>query len=207
MKMKKEDPEAFEELRERYEDAVGRLDHSSSRQHDHWDNTNNRVINILWERLESIEPPQQTIYRHIVIGAALCVERLLSPDKGAERILNVKPREVDFKQFRKLYGLLISSMARIYESLNPELSSVIRDGYEGVAGSKLKGGPMPLSHDEGSDPDLSYVATEIWGDVVDIVGSEQGDTTLEAYPFIVLYLSVGSETFKNINNEIDLDAA
>lgn len=207
MKMQQEDPEAFEELRERYEDAVDRLDQDSSGQYDHWNNTNNRIVSSLWERVESIDPPHETIYRHIVIAAALCVEHLLSPDKADERILNVNPQRVDYKQFRRLYGLLISSMARIYEALNPDFSTIIRDGYKEVAGTKLKGGPMPLSRGESGDPDLSHVATEIWKDVVDIVGSDQGETTLEAYPFITLYLAVLSDTFEDINSEIDVDAA
>lgn len=206
MKMQQEDPEAFGELRERYEDAVSRLDQDSSGQYGHWDSTNNRIVSSLWERVESIDPPHETIYRHIVIGASLCVEHLLSPDKAEDRILNVDPQRVDYKQFRNLYGLLISSMARMYEGLNPEFSTIIRDGYKEVSGTELRGGPMPVGVDESRDPHPRDVATEIWKDVIDIVGSGQGHTTLEAYPFITLYLTVLSDTFEDINSELDVDA-
>lgn len=175
-------------------------------QYAHWNDTNNQIVSSLWERVESLDPPQETIYRHFVIGAALCVDYLLNPDKGEDRVLNVNPREVDFDQFRELYTLLLSSMARTYEALNPSLSSIIRDGYKQVTGTQLEGGPMPLSRDEDGDPDLSHVATEIWGSVVEVSGSDQGDTMLEAYPFITLYLTVLSDAFEDINNEIDVGA-
>lgn len=168
----------------------------------HWNDTNNRIVSSLWERVESLDPPQEAIYRHFVIGASLCVDYLLSPSKGEDRILDKNPRNVDFNQFRELYTLLLSSMARTYEALNPSLSADIRSGYKEVTGTKLEGGPMPLSRNEDGDPDLSHIATEIWGSVVEIVESDQGDTTLEAYPFITLYLTVLSDAFEDINNQI-----
>lgn len=181
----------------------------------HWNATNNAVVKELWERSERFpDELRQLIFRDFVTSSLLVVEYLLSPDKATEvlgidggRLIRQDPLQMGREQFWQLHGLLLQCMAGLFIKLNPWLAEAIKDGLATLTRVSPEDSEIMRFIESLEQFDLAPVGPEVWRRIVEIVGSDQGVTALEAYPFTMLLGGVLTDSFREIRRRISVAAA
>ncbi len=134
--------------------------------------TNNPVVNELWNRLEKLENPNALRLKHFLVAAGFFVDSLmgLHQTNVPKEILNVNPKDINIQQFRQLYCILLSYFTFLFYTNNPYLKEEQKQVLFQVVEEVKLAKELFRSLDKIGKFDMFATGKEVWDSVVDVIG-------------------------------------
>lgn len=166
--------------------------------------TNNPVVNELWNRLENLENSNALILKHFLVAVKLVVESLMTLyQENTEGIFSDNPKKLNIKQVRQLYCILLSYFTFLFYTSNPylrkEQKQVLFQVVEEVELTK----ELFRSFDKIGKFDMFAIGKEVWDRVVDVIGFGDKENFFQICYFIRISAKPYETAVDNIKLEIN----
>jgi len=170
----------------------------------HWNETNNVVINEVWNKLENLESPNGLILRHFLVGAKVVVESLTRFQRPKiKEIIDVDVKKMEVQQFRQLYSILLSYFTFLFYTSNPYLKKEQKQALFQVIEEVESAKELLQSLDKIGKTDMFAIGKEVWDRVVDVIGFGDKENFFQIFYFIKISAKPYETAVDNIKLEIN----
>jgi len=160
----------------------------------HWTGTNNVVIAEIWSRIDSLDEPQQPIFRSFLVSAGVVVEELIGPRNKSKKVgFHCNLKELSLEQFRDLYDVLLTyfvvfdsksqaaseKMLRNIQEIearggsvnhNPEKWRKLKEPLKKVVSNQVLSEELIMSMGVMGELDAAQLGGHAWDRIVSILG-------------------------------------
>jgi len=166
--------------------------------------TNNPVVNKLWNGLENLENPNALILKHFLVAAELVVESLMTLyQENTEGFLSVNPKKLNIEQVRQLYCILLSYFTFLFYTSNPYLRKEQKQALFQVVEEVKLAKELLQSLDKIGKTDMFSIFKEVWQRVVDVIGFGDKENFLQISYFTKISAKPYETAVDNIKLEVN----
>lgn len=161
----------------------------------HWNDTNNSVVTVLWQRCGGLSAEGQAVYKEIIASSASLADRLLGPDRGSNRLLSVDPKAVSKSEFARLHNIQVAAMAGMFAAINPFL----RDSLQAALSTLTAHDPEATDifrEYASATPDLKSAGPALWSRLVALTHAPTHSGAMFAYAYTMTLGAVATAAFE-----------
>ncbi len=160
----------------------------------HWNETNNIIVNEIWQKIEKLEvPTHKMIFEQLFVSSSSVIEDLMEigpNNSNTKKIINIDIKKINIEQFRQLHSILLSFFIFIFYTTNPFLKKDLdKILFEVIEEKDLaKGFLKALCKVDKEKINMDFINNKTWDYFVDIThfGNKNNLGQLVYFSMIVL---------------------
>jgi hypothetical protein len=84
----------------------------------HWGQTHDSVVGNLWNKLEGLEGPNNTIFRNFIVAAVVVIEDLMGMGEEGNTPIKIDCKKINKEKFCQLYTIILSYFSFLFSITN-----------------------------------------------------------------------------------------
>lgn len=174
----------------------------------YWNETNNTVVSELWNKLEDLDSPNDTIFKHFMVSAGIVIEDLMGMRKNENTIIKIDCKKVDTEKFRLLYTVILSYFSFLFNVTNRALKEDVKKALVEVTNrpevvQRIFQQLSKCYSKSTGEINMTSLGGKIWDEIVEMTGfGEKMDPRQPIY-FIMFSGEAYKEAVKDIKAEFN----
>ena len=175
----------------------------------HWNETNNTVVNELWNKLGDLDSPNDTIFKHFMISAGIVIEDLMGMRKNEQTIIKIDCKKVDTEKFRQLYTIILSCFSFLFNVTNRALKEDVKKALVEVTNrpevvQRIFQQLSKCYSKSTGEINMGLIGGKIWDEIVEMTGFGDRMDPGQLVYFTMISGEAYKEAVKDIKAEFNL---